>query len=236
MVSYPAFFFVQNIAPEVDEGRQSPPTLLLSAVDVEKTIREGYTDVLIVVYNFFDTKLKQMDITLDKDTFGSTQALKDVFEKIISCSEVPMAFKENIRTLRLFLRNKELPPAPGRTVAAPSTIPAVPQETDLPTSKYRLPMVPFLFDVIERAGVTNTLNRVVSYLNRHPREILFLDDYFDSKNPLLPFLIVLTSPTAEDKVKEDIRALFLHLKTALSTVSFLKTLTGMMYRPWALGL
>jgi hypothetical protein len=186
---------------------------LLSAVDVEKTIREGYKDVLFDVYNFFDTKLKQMDITLDKNTFGSTEALKDAFEKIISSSEVPMAFKGHIRTLRLFLRNKELPPAPP-------TPPAVPQETDLRTSKYRLLMVPFLFDVIERAGLTYTLNRVVSYLNKHPREILFLDDYFDSKNPLLPFLTLLTSPTAEDKVKEDIRALLPHLKTALATVSF----------------
>lgn len=189
-------------------------------MDVEKTVREGYTDVLSDVYNFFDTKLNQIDIHLDKNTFGSTEALKDVFEKIISSSEVPMAFKGHIRTLSLFLRNKDLPPAPGRTVAAPPTIAAMPKETDLSISKYRLVVVPFLFDVIERAGLTSTLNRVVSYLNKHPGEILFFDDYFDTKNPLLPFLIILTSPTAEDKVKDDIRTLLPHLRTALSVVSF----------------
>jgi hypothetical protein len=192
--------------------------LSLSALDVEKTIREGYADALLDVYNFFDTKLKQIDITLDKNTFGSTEALKDVFENIMSSGEVPVALKGHIHTLRLFLRNKELPPAPAKTAAASPTIPAMPKETDLRTSNYRLVMVPFHFDAIKRAELTNTLNRVVSYLNKLPGEILFFDDYFDSKNPLLPFLILLTSPTAEDKVKEDVRALLPHLKTALSTV------------------
>jgi hypothetical protein len=194
--------------------------LLLSALDVEKAVRQGYGDVLFDVYNFFDTKLKQMDIKVDKNTFGSSEALDDVFEKIMSSSEVPVAFKGHIRALRLLLKSRELPQAPGRTVAAPPTVPAMRQHSDLHTPKSRLIMAPFLLDVIKKAGFTNALNRVVSYLNENASEILFSDDHFDLKTPLRPFLILLTSPTREINVKQTLSALLQHLKTALSAVAF----------------